>query len=158
MIVKDRMSHPVKTVGPDTPVLEALKRMNKEHINRFPVIDRHGKMIGIVSKNDLLKASPSEATTLSAWEINSLLDKITVKKVMSKNPLTVSEDTVVEEAARIMVDNDVNGLPVMQGDDLVGMITDGNLFELFMEMLGARNSGIRVSVVIRRKRKARSIT
>lgn len=149
MIIKERMSHPVKTVGPDMPVLEALKRMKQQHINRFPVVDRHGKMIGIVSKNDLLKASPSEATMLSAWEVNSLLEKITVKKVMSKNPITVTEDTVVEEAARIMVDNDVNGLPVMRNGDLVGIITDGNLFELFMEMLGARKSGIRVSVVLK---------
>ena len=149
MIIKERMSHPVKTIGPDVPVLEALKRMKQQHINRFPVIDRHGKMIGIVSKNDLLKASPSEATMLSAWEVNSLLEKITVKKVMSKNPITVTEDTVVEEAARIMVDNDVNGLPVMRNGDLVGIITDGNLFELFMEMLGARKSGIRVSVVLK---------
>lgn len=149
MIIKERMSHPVKTIGPDMPVLEALKRMKQQHINRFPVVDRHGKMIGIVSKNDLLKASPSEATMLSTWEVNSLLEKITVKKVMSKNPITVTENTVVEEAARIMVDNDVNGLPVMRNGDLVGIITDGNLFELFMEMLGARRSGIRVSVVLK---------
>ena len=149
MIIKERMSHPVKTVGPDVPVLVALKRMKQQHINRFPVVDRHGKMIGIVSKNDLLKASPSEATMLSAWEVNSLLEKITVEKVMSKNPITVTEDTVVEEAARIMVDNDVNGLPVMRNGDLVGLITDGNLFELFMEMLGARKSGIRISVVLK---------
>ncbi len=149
MIIKERMSRPVKTIGPDVPVLEALKRMKQQHINRFPVVDRHGKMIGIVSKNDLLKASPSEATMLSAWEVTSLLEKITVKKVMSKNPITVTEDTVVEEAARIMVDNDVNGLPVMRNGELVGIITDGNLFELFMEMLGARRSGIRISVVLK---------
>lgn len=146
MIVKDRMSHPVKTVEQDDSVIEALRRMEKEHINRFPVVDKHGRMIGIVSKNDLLKASPSHATTLSQWEITTMLEKILVKSVMTKDPLVVDEDTVVEEAARIMVDNDVNGLPVMRGDDLVGIITDGNIFEILMEMLGARNAGLRVSV------------
>lgn len=146
MIVKERMSHPVKTVGPDVSVIEALRRMEKEHINRFPVVDKHGKMIGIVSKNDLLKASPSHATTLSQWEITSMLEKIKVKSVMTKDPLVVDEDTVVEEAARIMVDKDVNGLPVMRGDELVGIITDGNIFEILMEMLGARNAGLRVSI------------
>ena len=148
MIVKERMSHPVKTVGPDVSVIDALRRMEKEHINRFPVVDKHGKMIGIVSKNDLLKASPSHATTLSQWEITSMLEKIKVKSVMTKDPLVVQENTVVEEAARIMVDNDVNGLPVMRGDELVGIITDGNIFEILMEMLGARNAGLRVSILI----------
>jgi len=147
MIVKERMSHPVKTVGPDVSVIDALRRMEKEHINRFPVVDKHGMMIGIVSKNDLLKASPSHATTLSQWEITSMLEKIKVKSVMTKDPLVVHEDTVVEEAARIMVDNDVNGLPVMRGNDLMGIITDGNIFEILMEMLGARNAGLRVSVL-----------
>lgn len=151
MIVKDRMSYPVKTVSPDTSVLEALKRMEKEHINRFPVVDKHGKMIGIVSKNDLLKASPSAATTLSQWEITSLVEKIHVDDVMHRDPITITEDTVVEEAARIMVDNDVNGLPVMAGGKLVGIITDGDLFEILMEMLGARNNGMRMSVLTQEK-------
>ncbi|MEE4193781.1 MAG: CBS domain-containing protein [Anaerolineae bacterium] len=152
MIVKERMSHPVKTVFPETSVVEALKRMEKEHINLFPVIDEHhGKMIGIVSKNDLLKASPSAATTLSQWEITSLVEKIHVKDVMTKNPITVTEDTVVEEAARIMVDDDVNGLPVMRNKELVGIITDGDIFEMLMEMLGARNKGMRVCVLTEEK-------
>ena len=148
MIVKERMSHPVKTVGQDDSVIEALRRMEKEHLNRFPVVDKHGRMIGIVSKNDLLKASPSHATTLSQWEITTMLEKIKVKSVMTEDPLVVDEETVVEEAARIMVDNDVNGLPVMRGDELVGIITDGNIFEILMEMLGARNAGLRVSMLI----------
>ena len=152
MIVKERMSHPVKTVFPDTSVVEALKRMEKEHINRFPVIDaKDGKMVGMVSKNDLLKASPSAATTLSQWEITSLVEKIHVEDVMRKNPITITEDTVVEEAARIMVDNDVNGLPVLRGGKLVGIITDGDIFEILMEMLGARNKGMRMCVLTEEK-------
>ncbi len=148
MIVKERMSHPVKTVFPKTSVVEALKRMEKEHISRFPVINpNNGKMVGMVSKNDLLKASPSAATTLSQWEITSLVEKIKVDDVMSKDPITITEDTVVEEAARIMVDNDVNGLPVMRGKELVGVITDGDIFEILMEMLGARNKGMRMCVL-----------
>ena len=147
MIVKDRMSKPVKTVTPETSAIEALKRMEKEHINRFPVVDKRGQMVGIVSKNDLLKATPSAATTLSQWEITSLLSKIHIDDVMKPDPITITEDTVVEEAARIMVDNDVNGLPVMSGKKLVGIITDGDIFEILMEMLGARNTGMRISVL-----------
>jgi acetoin utilization protein AcuB len=148
MIVKERMSHPVKTVFPETSVVEALKRMEKEHISRFPVINPHnGKMIGIVSESDLLTASPSAATTLAKWEITSLVEKIHVEDVMHKNPITITEDTVVEEAARIMVDEDVNGLPVMRGKELVGIITDGDIFSILMEMLGARNKGMRMCVL-----------
>ncbi|NSW50954.1 MAG: CBS domain-containing protein [Anaerolineae bacterium] len=149
MIVKERMSHPVKTIGPDVPVMEALKRMHKDRISTYPVVDARGKMLGLVSETDLLKASPSEATTLSVWEINSLLSKITVGKVMTHEVITITEDTVVEEAARIMVDNDIDGLPVMRGSELVGFISEGDLFSLFLEMLGARNAGIRVSVVVK---------
>jgi acetoin utilization protein AcuB len=75
------------------------------------------------------------------------VDKIHVKDVMSKNPITITEDTVVEEAARIMVDNDINGLPVLRGKNLVGFITDGDIFQILMEMLGARNTGMRVCVL-----------
>lgn len=149
MIVKERMSYPIKTIGPDVPVLEALKRMQKDRVSTYPVVNAQGKMLGLVSETDLLKASPSEATTLSVWEINSLLSKITVGKVMTTNVITIDEDTVVEEAARIMVDNDIDGLPIMRNNELVGFISEGDLFVLFMEMLGARHAGIRVSVVVK---------
>ncbi|MBN2048044.1 MAG: CBS domain-containing protein [Anaerolineaceae bacterium] len=149
MLVKERMSHPVKTISPDVPVQEALARMNKDHVRRYPVLDSHGKMVGIVSKDDLLNASPSKATSLSVWEVNYLLSKITVEKVMSKDVITIQEDTVLEEAARIMADNDIGGLPVMRDGKLVGFITESNLFQVFLEMLGARNSGIRCTVLVK---------
>lgn len=149
MLIKQRMSHPVKTIEADVPVIEALKRMKHDRLSSYPVVNSHGKLIGIVSETDLIKASPSDATTLSVWEVNTLLSKITVGKVMTTNVITIPEDTVVEEAARVMVDNDIDGLPVMRGNELVGFIAEGDLFSLFMEMLGARNSGIRVSVLIK---------
>lgn len=149
MLVGERMSKPVLTVTPDLPVQEALAQMRKEHIRRFPVVDSKGKLIGIVSESDLLNASPSEATTLSVWEVNYLLSKITVDRVMTKEVITVNEDTPLEEAARIMADKQIGALPVMKGEKLVGIITETNLFRIFLELLGARSKGVRVSFLVK---------
>jgi acetoin utilization protein AcuB len=148
MLVGSRMARPVITIRPETPVADALNLMHKEHVRRFPVVDGRGKLVGIVSEKDLLNASPSDATTLSVWEINYLLSKLTVERVMSKNVITVTEDTPLEEAARIMADNKIGGLPVVRGDEIVGIITETTLFRIFLELLGARKSGVRVTAMV----------
>ena len=149
MLVSERMTKRVLTITPDVPVQEALAAMRKEHIRRFPVVDKHGKLVGIVSESDLLNASPSEATSLSVWEVNYLLSKITVERVMAKDVITVTEDTPIEEAARIMADKKIGALPVMKGEKLVGIITETNLFRIFLELLGARSDGVRLSVMMK---------
>ncbi len=151
MLVGERMSHPVITISPDVPISEALNLMKKERIRRMPVI-KGGKMVGIVSDKDLLNASPSPATSLSVWEMNYLLSKVTVKDVMTKDVLTVNEDTPIEEAARVMADNKIGGLPVMRADKVVGIITETDLFKIFLELMGARESGVRVTILVPEKR------
>lgn len=146
MLVGERMSKPVITVRPETSMPEALDMMHKEHIRRLPVVNQRGEMVGIITETDLLKASPSEATSLSIYEVTYLLSKLTIDRLMTKKVITVTEDTPVEEAARIMADNHFSGLPVMRGKALVGMITETTLFHIFLEMLGARRAGIRVTV------------
>ena len=138
MLVKNRMSYPIITVEPDMPIMEALNLMRTKNIRRMPVVEANGKLIGIISDKDLLNAGPSQATSLSVWEINYLVGKITVKKVMTKNVLTISEDTPIEEAARIMVDNKVGGMPVMRGKEIVGVITESDLFKVLLELMGNR--------------------
>ncbi|MFM8321747.1 MAG: CBS domain-containing protein [Chloroflexota bacterium] len=151
MLVGERMSRPVISISPDMPVVDALALMKREHIRRAPVA-RDGKMVGIVSDKDLLNASPSPATSLSVWELNYLLSKITVHEVMSKKVLSVGEDIPIEEAARIMADNKIGGLPVMRGDEVVGMITETDLFKIFLELMGARESGVRVTALVPEQR------
>ncbi len=148
MLVGDRMSHPVIYISPEMPIVEALSLMKKEHIRRTPVV-KDGQLVGIVSDKDLLNASPSQATALSVWEMNYLLSKITVKDVMTKKVLAVSENTPIEEAARIMADNKIGGLPVMRGEEMVGIITETDLFKVFLEMMGAREMGVRVTAIIK---------
>jgi acetoin utilization protein AcuB len=146
MLVRERMSrHPI-TVRPDTSLFDALRLMREEHVRRLPVLNKDGKLVGIVLEKDLLYASPSPATSLSVYEMNYLTAKVKVSELMTRNVITVDEDTPLEEAARIMADNDVGGLPVMRGAQLIGMITESDLFKIFLELLGARTWGLRVTV------------
>jgi acetoin utilization protein AcuB len=148
MLVKDRMSRNPITVRQNVGVEEALRLMHSENVRRLPVVDRHGTMVGIVSELDLLKVSPSPATSLSVYEIPYLMAKIKMKDVMTKDVITVTEDTPLEEAARVMADNKIGGLPVMRDGKLVGIITETDLFKTFLEMLGGREEGVRISMFV----------
>ncbi|MCA2000474.1 MAG: CBS and ACT domain-containing protein [Chloroflexi bacterium] len=147
MFVGSRMSYPVISVPPEMPVHDALALFRKEHIRRAPVV-KNGKLLGIVSDSDLLNASPSPATTLSIWEMNYLVSKVTVKQVMTKKVKTIDVNTPIEEAARIMADAKIGGMPVTRDGKIVGMITETDLFKVFMELMGAREKGIRVSALV----------
>lgn len=151
MLVKERMSQPVITVSPDLPIMEALNLMKNEKIRRTPVV-KDDKLIGIISDKDLLNASPSDATSLSVWEINYLLSQITVREVMTRQVLTVGENTPIEEAARIMADNKIGGLPVTRNGQVIGLITETDLFKIFLELMGAREDGVRVTALVPEKR------
>ncbi len=148
MLVRELMTPNPVTVRPDTSVPDALHLMRERKVRRLPVVDSHGRLVGIVSDKDLLYASPSPATTLAVWEIPDLLGKLKVEKVMTHDVITVAEKTPLEEAARIMADKKVGGLPVMQGPDLVGIITETDLFKSLLELLGGRRSGVRVAVTV----------
>ena len=127
-------------------LLLRIDNAGKKNISKLPVMDKEDKLVGIITKNDLAKAGPSQATTLDMYEIGYLLSKLTVEKIMTKKVKSVSETEVVEEAARIMVDNQIGCLPVMQDDIMVGIVTESDLFHLFTDMFGARHSGVRATV------------
>ena len=152
MLVKDRMSRNPVTVRDNTSIHDALKLMHESKVRRLPVLDKGSKLVGIVSEKDIVYASPSPATTLSVWEINYLLAKITVSEVMTKKVITICEDCPIEEAARIMVDSKIGGLPILRGDRLVGIITETDLFKVFLELLGAREQGTRFTLLVPEKK------
>jgi len=147
MLVKERMTHNPIVIRPDVPVTEAQTLMKREKIHHLPVVDKD-RLVGIVAEKDLLYAAPSPATTLSVYEMTSLLAKLAVDKVMSRNVVTVTEDVPIEEAARIMADHDIGGLPVMRGKTVVGIITESDMFRVFIELFGARQKGVRLSILI----------
>lgn len=146
MLVRDRMTLTPVTITPSVSVTEALRLMNEKKIRRLPVLDAAGKLVGIVSDRDLLQASPSPATSLAIWEIHDLLAKLTIDKTMTREVITVTEDTPLEEAARVMVDHKIGGLPVMKGKELVGIISESDLFKTLLELLGGRRPGVRITV------------
>jgi acetoin utilization protein AcuB len=139
--------HPI-TIKPDTSLYDALRIMRKEKVRRLPVLDKKGKLVGIVMEKELLYASPSPATSLSVYEMNYLIAKVTVDELMTRDVITVVEDCPIEEAARMMADNRIGGLPVMRDDQLVGMITESDLFRVFLELLGAREWGMRITIKV----------
>lgn len=149
MLVGERMTRIPVTINEDASIDEGLHLMRERKVRRLPVLDASGRMVGIVSDKDLLHAAPSPATSLSVYELHYLLSKLTIKRVMSSPVITVSPGTPVEEAARIMADNKIGGLPVMENDQLVGIITETDIFKVLLELLGARTPGVRVTVVVK---------
>ncbi len=148
MVVGKRMTPNPVVVDPSTPVTDARKIMQREKIHRLPVVDRHGKLLGIVTEKDLLYASPSPVSSLDIYEVSHLLSKLTVDKVMTKKLVTVTADTPIEDAARIMIDNNIGGLPVLKDALMIGIITESDLLKIFIELFGARRQGIRATILI----------
>ena len=146
MLVRDRMTRDPITITPDVSLHDALRMMRENKVRRLPVLDQKGNLVGIVLERDLLYASPSPATSLSVYELNYLVAKIRVEELMTRKVITVEDDCPLEDAARVMVDNRISGLPVMRGHRVVGMITESDLFKTFLELLGARTPGLRVTI------------
>lgn len=146
MLVKDVMTKNPITVELKASVLDAKDLMMKNDINKLPVVDKSGNLVGIITANDLQRATPSNATTLDMYELGYLLSKLTVEKTMVKDVKTVADTETVEEAARIMSDGDFGCLPVMKDKLLIGIITESDLFRMFIEMFNTRSAGIRAII------------
>lgn len=147
MLVRDRMSSPAVTISADTPFQDAVKLMREHGFRRLPVVNKHDELIGIVSERDLLHAAPSPATSLSIWEMNYLLWKLKIDELMTHKVVSVSLDTPIEEAAQLMVNTRIGGLPVVDDNNHVaGVITETDIFKTFVEMLGSGESGLRLTL------------
>lgn len=145
MRVRDKMTPNPITVPPTTPVAEALRTMQGRKIRRLPVV-QHGRLVGIVTLLDLMRVSASPATTLSIYELRYLLDKLTVQEAMTRQVITISPDAPIEQAALLMREHKIGGLPVVQNDTLVGIITETDIFDALVDLLGVRKPGQRVEV------------
>ncbi len=144
MLVRDWMTKDPITVTPDTPVLDALKILGEKGFRRLPVVEG-GKLIGITTRKDLKDAMPSKATTLSVWELNYLLAKLTVSEVMARPVVTAAENEYMEDAALRMQEHKVGGLPVLNdAGKLTGVITVTDVLLAFTEILGLREGGRRL--------------
>ena len=148
MLIKERMTlHPL-TMEPTASITEAHQYMRENNIRHLPIARKDGRLMGLVTRETLLQAMPSSVTTLSIWEMNYALNKIKVRDVMVKDVITIEEDVSIEKAARIMAENKIGCLPVMRGESLVGIITDTDMLSTLMELMGARQTGIRVTLQV----------
>ena len=145
MYVKSRMTANPITVSSETSVADAYELLLKHKVRRLPVVD-NGKLVGIVTDKELQQLTLSKATTLSIYEINYLLAKTKVKEAMTSGVYTTTPDALLEEAAAVMRDHKVSALPVLDGEKLVGIITETNIFDAFTDLLGVKENGSRVTV------------
>jgi acetoin utilization protein AcuB len=143
MFVRNYMSPNPLTVEPDISFPEAMGILRRKKIRRLPVVE-HDRLIGIVVEEDLLSNQPSPATTLSIHEMYALLERLRVRQIMSRPVITVEGICPIEEAARIMVEHKIGCLPVMDGEKLVGIITETDIFKTLVEVLGGQEAGIRL--------------
>ena len=151
MIVSRIMTRNPIVFHPEISLTEARSLMDREKIGHVPVLNKNNELVGLITREDLLKAGPSPATSLDMYEISYLLSKLTVEKAMEKEVISVQEGETVEEAARIMADRGIGCLPVMNGSLLVGIVTDTDLFHAFVNAFGARHRGVRITINFKEK-------
>ena len=147
MFVANRMAKNPVTVTPDTSLDDAALAMKKGNFRRLPVVE-DGKLVGFFSDKDLMRVAPSPATTLSRYEEKSLLAKLKVAEIMNKDVISVSEDATIEEAALIMYDKKIGGLPVVsQVGAVVGVITETDIFKTFVDVMELTGGKTRLTVL-----------
>ena len=145
MFVKWRMIANPLTIDSGATVPDAIEMMQTHGITKLPVL-RDGKLCGVVSQSDINRALPSDATSLSFGEVAYLLSKLKIYKTMQKNPPTISADAMLEEAAIVMRDSKVDILPVMDEGKVVGVITESDVLDAFIDINGAREPGTRLVI------------
>ena len=133
ILIKEWMSKNVVSATPDTPITEAHSIMKKNNIRRLPILEK-GKIVGIITIGDVREAGPSDATTLSIWELNYLWSQIRVKSIMSTKVFTVTAEEPMINAARIMLEHKVSGLPVLDAKGkIVGIVTESDIFRMLVK-------------------------
>lgn len=148
MLVKNWMSKNVITIDADDSMQHAIKLLKEKKIRMLPVIKKD-KLVGIVTDRDLKRASASDATSLDVHELFYLISKIKVKDIMTKDPITVPPDFTVEETAEVLLDNKISGVPVVdRGGNIVGTITQTDLFRVLISLTGVGKRGIQIAVQI----------
>ncbi|MGM0165764.1 acetoin utilization protein AcuB [Enterococcus sp. AZ135] len=147
MSVKDFMTEKLVTVTPNTKIFDAVDLMKKYDIHRLPVIN-NDQLVGLITEGTIQEALPSKATSLSVHEVNYLLNKTVVSDVMIKDVKTITPDAELEDGIYLMRQNKINVLPVLDGDKLVGIITNNDIFDAFLKLTGYYEGGTRVQLKI----------
>ncbi|HLC26190.1 MAG TPA: CBS domain-containing protein [bacterium] len=134
MRVSERMTKNIITVTPETTLSEALRIVHEKKIRHLPVV-AEGRLVGIVTDRDLKKVSASEATTLSVWELNYLLDRVKIKDFMIRDVISISPELPIDEAAELMIAHRIGSLPVVEDGKVVGILTETNMVETLVAIM-----------------------
>ena len=148
MLVKDRMTSNPTTITTNTSLKEALELIRSQSFRHLPVVDEEGKLVGITTEKSLVYASPTSATSLSVFEVDYILSRTKVGQIIQGEVITVGSELPIEEAARLMVDHRIGCLPVVEGEALVGIISDTDIFRAFVEGLGGGHPSLRITIVV----------
>jgi acetoin utilization protein AcuB len=150
MFVKSKMERNPITINPEASFFEAQKLIREEGVRHLPVVDKKGKLVGLVTDRDIREAGPSDATLLSVQEINYLLGKLKVGGFMTpaEKLVTVTPDTIIEKAVQLLHDNKIGSLPVVDGNKVVGIITETDILELFVDVVGLNVRGTRITMLL----------
>ncbi|MBI4767169.1 MAG: CBS domain-containing protein [Deltaproteobacteria bacterium] len=145
MFVRNRMTTEVITLDPDQTLLKAMTLIQQKRIRHLPVV-KEGKVLGIVTERDVRKAGASDSSSLSIFELNYLMDQIKVSSFMTKKVITVAPEEPIEAAAKLIYDHKIGALPVVDKNQLVGLITKSDILETFIEVLGINEPSVRVEL------------
>lgn len=151
MFVSKWMTPNVISMDKNESLGTALRLMREHRIRRLPIVSK-GKLVGIVSDRDLKGALPSDATSLDVWELHGLLDRLKISDIMTKKVITTTPDATIERVALIMMENKIEGLPVLDAKgNLVGIVTEGDIFRALVEVTGVRRKSTRISLTLEDK-------
>jgi acetoin utilization protein AcuB len=146
MLIKDWMTQDPITITDETSMIKAIHIMNEHRFRRLPVVSQ-GKLVGMITDRDLKEASPSKATTLDVHELYYLLAELQVQEIMSRDPISVSQNDTVEHAAQIMLEHTISGLPVVDAaGNLTGILTQSDVFRAFMHITGVLQGGVQFAL------------
>ena len=146
MAVKDFMTRKVVYISPNTTIAHAADMMREQKLHRLPVIE-NDQLVGLVTEGTIAEASPSKATSLSIYEMNYLLNKTKVGDVMIRDVVTISQFASLEDATYLMLKNKIGILPVVDNEQIYGVITDRDIFKAFLEVSGYGEEGVRLRFV-----------
>ena len=148
--LRERIQRHPETISPDASFFEARNLVHEKGVRHLPVVDKNGKLVGIVTDGDIREAAPSDATLLSVQELNYLLGKLKVSSFMTpKNKLiTITPDALIEEAVQLMHDHKIGALPVVEGGRLYGIFTETDALDHFVDIFGLKQKGTRLTVTL----------
>jgi acetoin utilization protein AcuB len=150
MLVRKKMKKDLITITKDERMTTAKKILKEKNIRHLPVVDGK-RLIGLVSNMDIRKAEASPATSLEIRELHYLLDKLTVGEIMTRNVITISPDISVEEATTLLHDNKIGCLPVVEDGNLVGILTENDVMDILIEVMGMKEKGSRLEILVEDK-------